>query len=334
MPKPTYKPKKKSNYSYSQTAQKRDRETDTGDRSRQERMEQRQTESRAKQFSNTGMNRERQTDTGDSAKKARARQNRINKNTSDYVKTAPQRERMTDTGDNARKSRARQNRINKNTSDYVRTAPQRERMTDTATGRSSKRIYGNADATKRAMREKYGTREDNRLSAYDRADYKGKEIERKVQQRYKPSNVSSKRPDDVVIDTSRKRKQNVQTTKNGLTRDDLTRAGNELRKGANAIGGAISKAGREWGNHKYIDKVRTKSGKIRYIYDINTAGGSMTDVNKLNADKAKKRKQVGAKNLKATEAGSRNREAQTKRGNGLLGKARGKAKAFLKWIGR
>lgn len=134
----------------------------------------------------------------------------------------------------------------------------------------------------------------------------------------------------------------------GLTSGDLRRAGEEARKGINAIGDAITKqirqsptssqrpgeGGREWGNHKYIDKVRTKSGKIRYIYDINTAGGSMTDVNKLNADKAKKRKQVGAKNLKATEAGSRNREAQTKRGNGLLGKARGKAKAFLKWIGR
>ena len=32
-------------------------------------------------------------------------------------------------------------------------------------------------------------------------------------------------------------------------------------------------SGREWENHKYIDKVQTKTGKTRYIYDIDTASG-------------------------------------------------------------
>lgn len=32
-------------------------------------------------------------------------------------------------------------------------------------------------------------------------------------------------------------------------------------------------SGREWEDHKYIDKVETKTGKIRYIYDIDTSSG-------------------------------------------------------------
>lgn len=33
-------------------------------------------------------------------------------------------------------------------------------------------------------------------------------------------------------------------------------------------------SGREWEDHKYIDKVETKTGKIRYIYDVGPSGGT------------------------------------------------------------
>ena len=32
-------------------------------------------------------------------------------------------------------------------------------------------------------------------------------------------------------------------------------------------------SGREWGDHKYTDKVKTKTGKIRYIYDDTASTG-------------------------------------------------------------
>lgn len=32
-------------------------------------------------------------------------------------------------------------------------------------------------------------------------------------------------------------------------------------------------SGREWEDHKYIDKVQTKTGKTRYIYEVETASG-------------------------------------------------------------
>ena len=38
--------------------------------------------------------------------------------------------------------------------------------------------------------------------------------------------------------------------------------------------------GREWADHKYIDKVKTKTGNIRYVYDIDTASGHQRSVSK------------------------------------------------------
>lgn len=40
-----------------------------------------------------------------------------------------------------------------------------------------------------------------------------------------------------------------------------------------AIGAAV-RSGREWTKHKYINKVKTKSGKVRYIYDPTSSENS------------------------------------------------------------
>lgn len=58
-----------------------------------------------------------------------------------------------------------------------------------------------------------------------------------------------------------------------------------LREAAKTIGGTTpsQRPGenglREWENHKYIDKVKTKTGNIRYIYeDVETASGKHKNV--------------------------------------------------------
>ena len=139
--------------------------------------------------------------------------------------------RQTDTGHT---KRAKQNRI-KSYKLTENKLTKRERYTDTGTSRSAKKTYGNAETTKRVMQSKYGNAR-RKASAKDRIDYKGKEIERKVRQNWKPSDVSSSRPGET---------------------------------------------GREWDDHKYIDKVRTKSGKIRYIYA--GSGGGTKDANTTRA---------------------------------------------------
>lgn len=53
--------------------------------------------------------------------------------------------------------------------------------------------------------------------------------------------------------------------------------GNEMRKEREARQQAMAKEGiREWENHKYIDKVQTKTGKVRYIYEDANNGGRTT----------------------------------------------------------
>ena len=84
--------------------------------------------------------------------------------------------------------------------------------------------------------------------------------------------------------------------------------------------------GREWANHKYIDKRKTKSGKIRYIYDNIEAGGQRhRDANDQHAENLKRRQKNARKNLKATHEGQRNRDRQTTFGNSALGRAKGRA---------
>lgn len=70
-------------------------------------------------------------------------------------------------------------------------------------------------------------------------------------------------------------------------------------------GGGSASFGKSWENHKYIDKVRTKSGKIRYIYDdISTASGKHRNVVEEN-DKKKadynKKMQEGKKRRRAQD---------------------------------
>lgn len=152
----------------------------------------------------------------------------------DRATSAAKIDRMSRQTDTGHTKRAKQNRI-KSYKLSENKLTKRERYTDTGTSRSAKKTYGNAETTKRVMQSKYGNGR-RKASAKDRVDYKGKEIERKVQRNWKPSDVPSSRPGET---------------------------------------------GREWDDHKYIDKVRTKSGKIRYIYA--GSGGGTSDANKTRA---------------------------------------------------
>lgn len=90
------------------------------------------------------------------------------------------------------------------------------------------------------------------------------------------------------------------------------------------------RTGRERANHKYIDKVRTKSGKIRYIYDIDTASGKQRNANDVHAANLKRRQQNARKNLQGTYKGQELRNKQTKFGNSPLGRIKGMADQAMK----
>ena len=229
MPKPSYRPKKKSTSTYKDYDSGNQRESDTG---HIKRATQNKIRKQTKAFVDSGQARTRQTDTGHTKRAAQNKAKRVKENWSDYTSRSAKVEKYTDTGDSRKKANARKNRIKKQFDSS--SGAKRERMTDAHTGKSAKVHYGNKESTKRVMQEKYGNSR-NKPSAYDRADYKGREIERKVKQRWKPSNVPSQRPGET---------------------------------------------GRERENHKYIDKVRTKSGKIRYIYEIEGGGSKQTDAGK------------------------------------------------------
>lgn len=57
--------------------------------------------------------------------------------------------------------------------------------------------------------------------------------------------------------------------------DNMTRKGQYMRDkmSKNVPSTRPGESGREWEDHKYIDKVQTKTGKTRYIYEIDTASG-------------------------------------------------------------
>lgn len=236
MPKPDHIKRKQTRYnpnSGAKRTQTSDVDQSHGNRHTLERREADRLEKQYKQSSKIDRER-RQTDTGHSKRRAANKRERINNNLDYYSNSASKRERYTDTGSSKRKEVARKNRINSNTADYVKRASKVSQYTDAASGRSAKKTYGNAESTKRAMKEKHGNSR-SKPSLYDRADYKGQEIERKVKRKWKPSDTPSQRPDET---------------------------------------------GREWGNHKYIDKVKTKSGKIRYIYEIEGGGSKQQDAGK------------------------------------------------------
>lgn len=204
MPKPSYRPKKISTYKPSlYTGVKRATDSEQTSENRRELERRAETRSRDTRTANAKRDRQyRQTDTGTSKKNEAVRKARRMKNmTPEYISTHSQ---------------------------------SREKLTDAHTSHSARTHYGNSDATKRAMQEKYGNTRQ-KPSLYDRANYKGQEMERKVKRKWKPSDTPSQRPDEN---------------------------------------------GREWENHKYIDKVKTKSGKIRYIYEIEGGGSKQQDAGK------------------------------------------------------
>lgn len=115
-----------------------------------------------------------------------------------------------------------------------------------------------------------------------------------------------------------------------ITGRDMQRAGEELHKMVGYNNPTPSTRpddhGREWSNHKYIDKVQTKTGKVRYIYDDVEGGGSRhRNTNSVHEENQKRRRQNYERNMKATEEGQRNRWAQTKFGNSLAGRIHGTA---------
>lgn len=153
----------------------------------------------------------------------------------------------------------------------------------------------------------------------------------------------------------RRKSSGVRNASNGLTSGDFRRAGQELQRGARSIAKGIENAGRkiekgvrknwkpsdvssqrpgesgrEWGKHKYIDKVRTKSGKIRYIYNIDAGGQKQRDANGVHMVNDLKQKRALKKNQqRVTDARTKNLEAavrQERQRNSLGGRAR----AFVK----
>ena len=79
-----------------------------------------------------------------------------------------------------------------------------------------------------------------------------------------------------------------------------------------AAGGSAS-FGKSWENHKYINKVRTKSGKIRYIYDdITTASGKQKDVIEEKDKKKAENAEKWAEYLKKEYEGKKRRKKQDK----------------------
>lgn len=57
--------------------------------------------------------------------------------------------------------------------------------------------------------------------------------------------------------------------------------------------------GKEWSNHKYVDKVKTKSGKTRYVYDSNESKITPMDRYRLQQQyKIKKDLDSGNRELK------------------------------------
>lgn len=113
----------------------------------------------------------------------------------------------------------------------------------------------------------------------------------------------------------------------------IDRAGRRAEAAARkvGIGGSTpssrpGETGREWANHKYIDKRKTKSGKTRYIYDNIEAGGQRhRDANDVHAENKERRRKHAAKTLKATFESQRNRDHQTTFGNSKLGHLKGQA---------
>ena len=206
--------------------------------------------------------------------------NRLDKYYKQSAKADKQR-RQTDTGDSRRRAELKQRRNNSNKSYYSQSAPKREQYTDTGTNRTAKRNYGTKQSTQRAMEEKYGNGR-SKPSLYSRADYTGRDLERKVNRKWKPSSVPSQRPGENL----------------------------NLKKKSNAP--VSEKEGeREWKNHKYIDKVRTKSGKIRYIY-------------RTPSDSERK-----ANQKRVTDARTKNLEAAVRKEKESKS-IKGRAQAFLK----
>lgn len=244
VPKPKGNPTRKKSSSSSVNYNSGNRRTTDVDQSHANNAERRRREAQhTRDVSRTGTTQDRnmrQTDTGNVVRNRRSEQERRSQqhqqDSARSGRTVDRQMRQTDTGTRSRNERIKDQRRKEWSANYDinKNAQKINQYADNNTGRSSKKTYGNSESTKKAMQKKYGNSR-NKASAYDRADYKGREIERKVKQRWKPSDVSSQRPGE---------------------------------------------SGREWGNHKYIDKVRTKSGKIRYIYNIEGGGSSHEDAGK------------------------------------------------------
>lgn len=113
------------------------------------------------------------------------------------------------------------------------------------------------------------------------------------------NNKTNKKVNDISKQVSRTGKEweknardNVKTSNVPSTRPDYS---------GMSVNGS---SGKEWDNHKYIDKVKTKSGKIRYIYeDVDTASGRHKNV----AGQFKDKKQA---NLKAIADAQERRQKQ------------------------
>lgn len=70
------------------------------------------------------------------------------------------------------------------------------------------------------------------------------------------------------------RLKNERALKKGLSDLDRWGQNQQNKMSKNVPSTRPGESGREWEDHKYIDKVTTKNGKVRYIYDVDTSSGS------------------------------------------------------------
>ena len=130
----------------------------------------------------------------------------------------------------------------------------------------AKRRYNDVDSTNYAGQK--WTKEDiqrERNSGNVWAGYQAKRENAELDRKSKLTR-DERRHNEMSADDSRIKRKPL---------NSHTRRGN-YRDAVNQNSSVASDSGREWGEHKYTDKVKTKTGKIRYIYDDTSSSGGNT----------------------------------------------------------
>ena len=172
---------------------------------------------------------------------------------------------------------ARDKSMNRNYSEYKWTKEDKEREARENPGLTQEQINTrankqNRDLDNRQRQLRYELKDNSmqpgRQKAYNDPGYAREEaVFNKSNKREKAYNDPGYAREEAAFNKGRN------PTKDRL--DNLNRKGQYMRDkmSENVPSTRPGESGREWGDHKYIDKVETKTGKIRYIYDIDTSSG-------------------------------------------------------------